>query len=70
MPLLLLLPLPVLLHSGEMPKFFSADLGCSLSGERALRSSGEPGSADLGRCDMALLAAGDTDSEAPGLNTC
>ena len=61
---LLLLP-----HSGDMARLFSADRGWSRSGERARRSSGDPGSALFGR-DMARLAAGDTDNEAPGLNTC
>lgn len=60
---LLLLP-----HSGDMARLFSADRGWSRSGERARRSSGDPGSALFGR-DMARLAAGDTDNEAPGLNT-
>lgn len=56
-------------HSGEMPKFFSADRGWSRSGERARRRSGDPGSADLGRERARCLAAGETDSDAPGLNT-
>lgn len=57
-------------QSGEMPKFFSAERGWSRSGERARRSRGEPGSADLGRERARCFAAGDTDSEAPGLKTC
>ena len=61
--------LELLPHSGDMARLFSAERGCSRSGDRARRSSGDPGSALLGR-DMALLAAGDTDNEAPGLNTC
>jgi len=58
----------LLLQSGEMPRLFSAERGWSRSGERARRRSGDPGSADLGR-ERARLAAGDTDREAPGLNT-
>ena len=49
-----LLPTSALLHSGEIVVDFlpSALRGCSRSGERARRSSGEPsvfGSADFGR---------------------
>ena len=46
LPLLLLLPE----QRGEIPRlFFSAERGCSRSGERARLRRGEPGSADLGR---------------------
>ena len=61
-------------HRGEIAKFFSADRGWRRSGERARRNKGEPGSADLGRDPIRAtercLAAGDTDNEAPGLNSC
>lgn len=61
-------------HRGEIAKFFSADRGWSRSGDRARRNKGEPGSADLGRDPIRAtercLAAGDTDNEAPGLNSC
>lgn len=72
-PLLLELATTVLLlhglHSGEMPKFFSAERGWSRSGESARRSNGEPGSADLGLERARCLAAGETESEAPGLKS-
>lgn len=65
-------PLPLVAaseHSGDMPKFFSAERGWSRSGESARRRSGDPGSADFGRDRARCLAAGDTESDAPGLNT-
>ena len=62
------------LASGEMAKFFSADRGCSRSGDKARRKRGDPGSADLGRDPIRAtercFAAGETDSDAPGLNSC
>lgn len=58
------------LHRGDITKFFSAERGWSLSGERARRKSGDPGSADFGLESARCLAAGETESEAPGLKSC
>ena len=58
-------------HNGEIvvPFLPSADLGCNLSGERARRNKGEPGSADLGRLNDDFFAEPGV-KLAPGLYVC
>lgn len=63
------------LHNGEIEDgvgllLLSALRGWSRSGERARRSSGEPGSALLGLPKLFLLLEPGVDNDVPGLYDC